>query len=181
MTEPIAPIVCSCVSLGLKIGWFQDCCREIERVLEREVKRVHGLRSHPPFVWINLFSELGELMAIFQLPCAQCVSDRIIRSNNQVLIITPRFRVTHADLQCFDFRLSLFLGCRRHPRKRIYSPIKRGAPASRTRSAFRFSAFWKTSKSTPMLARSAGISVFLRHPPLAYSSKSSPGFTSRSR
>src|SRR6478609_2149761 len=28
-----------------------------------------------------------------------------------------------------------------------------------------------------MLARSPGISVFLRHAPLAYSSKSSPGFT----
>src|SRR5678816_1669582 len=101
MTEPIAPIVCSCVSLGLKIGWFQDCCREIERVLEREVKRVHGLRSHPPFVWINLFSELGELMAIFPLPCAQCV----FRPDHQVEQPGP---YNHATFQGNPRRPSMF-------------------------------------------------------------------------
>src|SRR5437763_5741762 len=55
------------------------------------------------------------------------------------------------------------------------------ATASRTRSALRFSARSKTSKPTPVLARSAGISADFRQPPLAYSSKSSPGFTDKFR
>src|SRR5690242_21943983 len=39
------------------------------------------------------------------------------------------------------------------------------------------SALLNTSRNTPVEARSAGISVLARQPPLAYSSKLSPGFT----
>src|SRR3546814_18557973 len=39
------------------------------------------------------------------------------------------------------------------------------------------SALLNTSRNTPVLDRSAGISVFARQPPLAYSSKLSPGLT----
>src|SRR5690606_36441835 len=54
-----------------------------------------------------------------------------------------------------------------------------GSPSmiDRTSSAVRCSALLNTCRKIPVLARSAGISVVLRQPPLAYASKSSPGCT----
>src|SRR5205085_11568001 len=38
------------VGIGVEERLLQDSGGEVERVLDREVDRVHGLRSHPPFL-----------------------------------------------------------------------------------------------------------------------------------
>src|SRR5438045_1275008 len=67
-------------SVGLRIEeWrFQNGRGEIESVLEGEIQGVDRLRSHPPFVAINLLTQFGKLMMIFPFRRPPGVPERII-------------------------------------------------------------------------------------------------------
>src|SRR6266496_5161729 len=49
----------------------QNGSGEVESVLERKIQGVDRLRSHPPFVVVDGFTQLGELMMIFHSSARQ--------------------------------------------------------------------------------------------------------------
>src|SRR5437763_15869737 len=53
----------------------------VEFVLERKVQGVNRLRSHPPFVAVDGFTQLGVQMMIFPFLCSLGVPARIITTN----------------------------------------------------------------------------------------------------
>src|SRR4029077_1747042 len=78
-------------SVGLEIEErrIQNGSGKVESVLEREIQRVDGLRSDPPFVAIDRLTYLRELVVIFPCRPPPGVPKRIISPNDEPDIIAP--------------------------------------------------------------------------------------------
>src|SRR4029077_2700605 len=94
---------------------IQNGSRKVKSVLERKIKGVDRLRSHPPFAAIDRATELGQLVMIFPLARSPVVAKRIIAPDDEPSIIAPRIRVTDTDAQRFELGFGLFLRRGRHP------------------------------------------------------------------
>src|SRR5438105_8148657 len=93
------PVIGSSVRLRIEEGRFQNGSREVQSVLKREIKRVDGLRSHPPFVAVNRSTQLGQLMMVFPFRRPPRIPEWIVTPDDESGIIAPSFRVTDADAQ----------------------------------------------------------------------------------
>src|SRR5205814_6962067 len=95
-------IVGGSVRLRIEERRVQNGSGEVESVLEREIQGVDRLRSHPPFIAGDGFTQLGELMMIFPFLRSPGVPDRIIMTNDEPGIIAPFLRMTDADTKSFE-------------------------------------------------------------------------------
>ena len=53
-------------SVGIRVieALFEDRCREVQSILQRQIHRVYGLGRHPPFAFVNRLTNLANLMFI---------------------------------------------------------------------------------------------------------------------
>ena len=92
-------------------GRLEDAGREVHRVLQRQVDRVHGVRAQPPFAAVDRLAELGELVAIFELLRAPGIAEGVVGADLERRIIAPALRIADADGDGLD--LAARLGERR--------------------------------------------------------------------
>src|SRR4029077_18816822 len=96
-------------SVGLEIEErrIQNGSGKVESVLEREIQRVDGLRSHPPFVAIDRLILLRQLVMIFPFRRPPGIPERIISTNDESGIIAPFLGITDTDTQSFELGFGL--------------------------------------------------------------------------
>src|SRR6059058_3192194 len=114
------------VRLRIEERRFQNGSGEVESVLEWEIQGVDRLRSHPPFVAVDGFTQLSELVMIFPLLRSPGVPERIITTNDEPAIIAPFLGITDSDTQRFELGFGLRFCRWRHPGQRVDAMVEPG-------------------------------------------------------
>ena len=136
MTVPIAAVVLNGIARGVVERRIQDRGREVQRVLERQVHGVDGLRRHRPLGLVDGLAELGERSpGSRRAPSApDCRAHRLARSSG------PSSRASARDIRCrrrasssFAFAFSRVAG--EHPGERVDAAVEGGHDVAHHRPA----------------------------------------------
>src|SRR5438552_1963407 len=117
-------IVGGSVRLRIEERRVQNGSGEVESVLEREIQGVDRLWSHPPFVAVDGFTQLGELMMIFPFLRSPGVPERILTTNDEPAIIAPFLGITDSNTQSFELAFGLHFGRWPHPGERVDAMVE---------------------------------------------------------
>src|SRR5215472_17353809 len=78
-----AAVVLHGVGVQVEKGWVKDRRRKIQTVLDRQVHRINGLRSHPPFGSVHRLPEFRERSLIVEQIGPLRISEWIVTQNLQ--------------------------------------------------------------------------------------------------
>src|SRR5580704_1410403 len=80
-------------SLRIKKRRLKDGGGEIERVLQREIDRVHGLWRHAPFLAIDWASNAVDIMVVIEQAAAPEIAEKVVRFHFIGRVVPPVLRV----------------------------------------------------------------------------------------
>ena len=109
----------------VEIRRLQDRGGEVERVLQRQIDRVHRLRGHPPFGAVGRLAELADLVAIDREIGALQIADRVLRVDRELGEGAPMVGIADADIEHRQLAPRLGLGPRGHPVELLDALVER--------------------------------------------------------
>jgi hypothetical protein len=113
------PVIHRVGRLGIKKRWLQDRCRKIQRILQRQIHRIHRLRRHRPFFPVHRLAQSRQIALISEHSSAPHIPVNIVGLHFVPGIVLPTFRIAHAHIQRRQLGLRLRLCFGIHPRQCI--------------------------------------------------------------
>ena len=105
---------------------LQDRGRYRDRVQRRAVAGVDGLRRHRPFVAVDRFAQLGQVLLAAPRARGAHVGDQVIRLRLHAAVVAPGIGVGDLRLQGGQLELGFLLGFRAHPVELFDAILERG-------------------------------------------------------
>ena len=97
---------------------LQNAGREVDRVLQRAVIRIHGRRCHAPFHPIARFADLIHVVMRRKFAGTKCVAGVVAAFDDERGVVAPFVGIADLVEDRFQFDMRLLLGLFRHPVER---------------------------------------------------------------